>query len=149
MIGSLTKALKKVFGDKAHRDLKEVTPLVEKTNAEFAKLSDLSNDEFRSRTTELKARITERTKANDERVEALRAEIEERADMDIQERETRYQEIDKLEEESVKQMEDDPARDPSRGFRCGEGDRTSLQGERGIARKGDGHGPRAGHEAAG
>ena len=41
MIGSLTKALKKVFGDKAQRDLKEVTPLVDKTNEEFAKLAGI------------------------------------------------------------------------------------------------------------
>ena len=50
MIGSFTKALKKVFGDKAQRDLKEVLPLVDKANAEFAKLSSLSNDELRERT---------------------------------------------------------------------------------------------------
>jgi preprotein translocase subunit SecA len=106
MIGSLTKALKKVFGDKAQRDLKEVTPLVDKTNEEFAKLAGLSNDELRARTSELKARITAHTKSNDERVSALRSEIEADQGMDIQERETRYQEIDKLEEESVKQMEE-------------------------------------------
>ncbi|MCB0770041.1 MAG: preprotein translocase subunit SecA, partial [Flavobacteriales bacterium] len=106
MIGSLTKALKKVFGDKAQRDLKEVTPLVDKTNEEFAKLAGLSNDELRARTSELKARIAAHTKSNDERVSALRSEIEADQGMDIQERETRYQEIDKLEEDSVKQMEE-------------------------------------------
>jgi len=105
MIGSLTKVFKKVFGDKADRDLKEIMPLVELTKAEYAKLSNLSNDALRSRTTELKARITESTKANSEKVETLRAEIEDHVDMPIHEREIRYQEIDKLEEDSVKQME--------------------------------------------
>ena len=106
MIGSLTKALKKIFGDKAQRDLKEVMPLVEKCTAEFAKLAGLSNDELRERTTTLKARITDRTKANDERVEALRAEIEADQHMAIHEREQRYLEVDKLMEESVKHMEE-------------------------------------------
>ena len=106
MIGSLTKALKKVFGDKAQRDLKDVMPLVERTNAEFAKLSGLSNNELRERTNALKARIVERTRTNDERAAALRAEIDADPGMDIQEREHRYQEIDKLNESSVKQIEE-------------------------------------------
>jgi len=106
MIGSFTKALKKVFGDKAQRDLKEVMPLVDRTKAAFAELQGLSNDELRERTTALKARIKERTKVNDDRVEALRAEIDGDPHMDIQEREQRYQEIDKLEEASLKQIEE-------------------------------------------
>jgi preprotein translocase subunit SecA len=106
MIGSLTKALKSVFGDKYQRDLKEVMPLVERTKAEFAKLAPLTNNELRQRTQDLKARIAERTKANDERVAALRAEIDADPRMDIHERERRYEEIDKLEEQSVKQIEE-------------------------------------------
>ncbi|MCB9177862.1 MAG: preprotein translocase subunit SecA [Flavobacteriales bacterium] len=106
MIGSFTKALKKVFGDKAQRDLKEVMPLVDQTKAAFAELEGLSNDELRERTTTLKARIKERTKVNDDRVEALRAEIDGDPQMDIQEREQRYQEIDKLEEASLKLIEE-------------------------------------------
>jgi preprotein translocase subunit SecA len=101
MIGTLTNALKKVFGDKYQRDLKEVMPLVESAKAEFAKLHSLSNDELRARTQVLRARITERTKANDERVAALRSETEADPGMDIHERELRYQEIDKLEAENV------------------------------------------------
>ena len=54
MFGTL---IKKVFGDKATRDLKEATPIVDLTNAEFVKLSGLSNDELRGRTSTLKARI--------------------------------------------------------------------------------------------
>ena len=106
MIGSFTKALKKVFGDKAQRDLKEVMPLVDQTKAAFAELERLTNDELRERTTQLKARIKERTKANDDRVEALRAEIDADPQMDIHEREQRYQEVDKLEEASLKQIEE-------------------------------------------
>ncbi|MBL7980520.1 MAG: preprotein translocase subunit SecA [Flavobacteriales bacterium] len=106
MIGSLTKALKKVFGDKAQRDLKEVTPLVEQTKVEFAKLASLSNNELRQRTQDLKARIAARTKANDEKAEALRAEIESDPQMDIHERERRYEEVDKLQEQSLKLIEE-------------------------------------------
>ncbi|MCC6542262.1 MAG: preprotein translocase subunit SecA [Flavobacteriales bacterium] len=102
MLGTI---IKKVFGDKSTRDLKEVQPLVEKCKEAFAKLADLSHDDLRERTLALKARINERTKANDERVEALRTEIDADPQMDIQEREQRYQEIDKLQEASVKEIE--------------------------------------------
>ncbi|MFZ1333337.1 MAG: preprotein translocase subunit SecA, partial [Flavobacteriales bacterium] len=103
MFGTL---IKKVFGDKATRDLKEATPIVELTNAEFVKLAGLSNDELRERTTTLKARIAERTKESDDKVIALRNEIEEDPRMDIQDREQRYEEIDKILEQSVKDIEE-------------------------------------------
>ena len=101
MIGSLTKALKKVFGDKHQRDLKEVMPLVEEIKAAHASLTGTSNDELRARSAALKARIAQGTKSNDDRVAQLRSEIEAEPNMDIHEREERYQEIDKLEAESV------------------------------------------------
>ncbi|MCB9183111.1 MAG: preprotein translocase subunit SecA [Flavobacteriales bacterium] len=106
MIGSLTKAFKKVFGDKYQRDLKEVMPLVELANAEFAKLAPLSNNELRQRTNDLRARIAERTKANDDRVAQLRAEIDADPRMDIHAREERYESIDKIEAENVKVIEE-------------------------------------------
>jgi preprotein translocase subunit SecA len=106
MIGSITKALKKVFGDKAQRDLKEVMPLVDATKTAFATLATLSNDELRRRTHELRARITDRTRTNDDRVAALRAEIENDPRMDIQDREQRWEEIDKIQVESLKVIEE-------------------------------------------
>jgi preprotein translocase subunit SecA len=106
MIGSLTKALKKVFGDKHQRDLKEVMPLVEEIKAAHASLTGTSNDELRARSAALKARIAQGTKSNDDRVAQLRSEIEAEPNMDIHEREERYQEIDKLEAESVQRIEE-------------------------------------------
>ncbi len=106
MIGSLTKALKKVFGDKHQRDLKEVMPLVEEIKAAHASLTGASNDELRARSAALKARIAQGTKSNDDRVAQLRSEIEAEPNMDIHEREERYQEIDKLEVESVQRIEE-------------------------------------------
>jgi preprotein translocase subunit SecA len=106
MIGFLSKALKQVFGDKAQRDLKEVMPLVELTKSAYEKIGGLSNDALRARTAELKARITARTKENDDKVAALRAEIEADPRMEIHERERRYEDIDKLLEGSLTQIEE-------------------------------------------
>jgi preprotein translocase subunit SecA len=105
MIGFLTKALKNVFGDKAQRDLKEVMPLVERANAEFTKLQGLSHDELRARSLALKARIASATEADDQRVASLRAEIEADPQMDILAREARYEEIDRIQKDSLGKVE--------------------------------------------
>ncbi|MBS1580844.1 MAG: preprotein translocase subunit SecA [Bacteroidetes bacterium] len=103
MLGNL---IKKVFGDKATRDLKDVQPVVENVKAEYAKLNGLSNDELRARTAGFKARIAERTAEQQGEVERLRKEIEEDPRMAIHEREERYQRIDKLEEKIVERIEE-------------------------------------------
>jgi preprotein translocase subunit SecA len=105
MIGFLTKTLKNVFGDKAQRDLKEVMPLVERANAEFAKLQGLSHDDLRARSQQLKQRIATATEADDKRVAELRAEIEADAQMDILAREARYEEIDRIQKDSLGKVE--------------------------------------------
>ena len=106
MIGTFSKAIKTIFGDKATRDLKEVGPMVERVKEAFAQLSPLSNDELRARTEGLRQRIRERTQEDDARVKALRDEIEADPGMDIHAREERYQEIDKIEEGILKKLEE-------------------------------------------
>ncbi|HEX2616186.1 MAG TPA: preprotein translocase subunit SecA, partial [Flavobacteriales bacterium] len=103
MFGNL---IKKVFGDKATRDLKEVQPLVDQVKAEFDKVGGLSNDELRARTTGLKQRIAERVQESQGRADQLRAEIDGDPHMAIHEREERYQEIDKLEEKTLAGIEE-------------------------------------------
>ncbi|MBK9759568.1 MAG: preprotein translocase subunit SecA [Flavobacteriales bacterium] len=103
MFGSLIKS---IFGDKAQRDLKEVQPLVERVKEEFAKLEQLTNNELRGKTVEFKARIADRTKDEQARVDQLRKEIDEDPRMEIGEREARYKEIDLTEDKIVKLVED-------------------------------------------
>ena len=103
MLGNL---IKKVFGDKAQRDLKEVQPMVERVKAEFAKLAEVSNDELRAKTVDFKQRIADRIKDEQARVDVLRTEIEEDPRMEIHMREERYKEIDELEEKIVGLIED-------------------------------------------
>ncbi len=102
MFGSI---IKKVFGDKAQRDLKEVQPLVESVKAEYSKLQQLSHDDLRARSAALKERIASTVRTEQDRVNALRAEIDADPGMDIHAREERYQEIDKLEEKIVQDIE--------------------------------------------
>ncbi|MBK8500522.1 MAG: preprotein translocase subunit SecA [Flavobacteriales bacterium] len=106
MIGSFTKALKKVFGDKYQRDLKEVMPLVDQAKVEFAKLDGITHNELRERAQDLRARILASTKANDDRVAEQRALIDADPHMDIHEREERYEQIDELEKKSLVVLEE-------------------------------------------
>ena len=56
--------LKKLFGNKSQRDLKEIMPYVNKINQCYENISKLSNDELRAKTLELKAKIKCLTKAD-------------------------------------------------------------------------------------
>src|SRR5690606_6340520 len=87
MLGNI---IKKVFGDKASRDLKEVQPLVEKIKAEFPKLDGLSNNELRAKTDDFRQRIADKIADEQARIDHLRKETEENPRMAIADREARY-----------------------------------------------------------
>ena len=58
MIGILNKTITKIFGSKSDKDLKEILPQVTRIKEEFAKLTNVSNDELRAKTQEFKNRIS-------------------------------------------------------------------------------------------
>ena len=59
---SIVNSLLKVFlGDKSGKDLKKITPLVDDINNHFNKMSSLSNDQLRNKTTEFKKSISDQT----------------------------------------------------------------------------------------
>lgn len=105
MLGSLKNVLKKVVGDKTQRDLKEISPIVEKVKAEYDKLGSITHDELRERTVQLKGRIQEAISTEESRIKELRQEINDNPDMAIDDRESHYLEIDKLEENILEKME--------------------------------------------
>jgi preprotein translocase subunit SecA len=95
--------LGKLFGSKDKRDLKEISPIVDKIKAVYDEISKLSNDELRSRTETLKVRIKEYVATEVARVAELKASIEE---TEINLREKIYIEIDKLEKEITAKYEE-------------------------------------------
>jgi len=88
--------LKKILGNKADRDLKEIQPIVEKIKATYQGVVGLSNDELRNKTEELKKKISDSVTPELERIKELRDSIE---STDIDHRDKIYDEIDKLEKE--------------------------------------------------
>ena len=94
--------LRKILGNKAQRDLKEITPFVDKIKAVYDEISKLSNDELRARTEAIKTRIQDYVAPEVNRIAELKASIEE-TEIDL--REKIYSEIDKLEKEITDKYE--------------------------------------------
>ena len=76
-----------------------------KVNAEFAKLGSLSNDELRGKSAGLKQHIANELKTIDDKIIALRTEIEENFEMDVDEKEVLFKQIDALGVDRDKELE--------------------------------------------
>jgi len=105
MLNSFTKGIAKVFGTKAERDLKVLTPFVGLINKEFEKLKDISDDDLRGKTSELKAIIADKLKHIDEQIDALHKEVEDSPDLDINSKEEKFNQIDNLEKDRDEELE--------------------------------------------
>ncbi len=94
--------LKKLFGNKAQRDLKEIEPYVDKIKLAYETVKNLSHDELRAKTEELKAKIQLFVEPELKKINELKASIEE-TEIDL--REKIYSDIDKLEKEVTEKYE--------------------------------------------
>jgi len=99
---ALNNFFKKILGNKAQRDLREIEPIVEKIQAVYPEIKSLSNDDLRARTASLKERIQEYVAPEVNRIQELKNSIEE-TEIDL--REKIYTEIDKLEKEITDKQE--------------------------------------------
>ncbi len=106
MLDLVTKGLTKVFGTKADKDIKAVTPYVEKINKEFEQLRDISDDALRGRTAELKGIIAEKLKHVDDELKSLHDKVESDPQLDILEKEQIFEQIDNLESKRDEELED-------------------------------------------
>jgi preprotein translocase subunit SecA len=103
MIGT---TLKKIFGTKSDRDIKLILPYVEKTNLEYAKLRELSDDGLRNRTAEVQKVIGDRLEDIDRNIEALHRQIADNPEMELQDKEDIFNQIDKLEADRNTRLEE-------------------------------------------
>jgi preprotein translocase subunit SecA len=77
--------LKKVFGTKSDREMKEHAPLIEKINSAYDKLRNLSNDELRNKTNDFRAEINDYLADIDAKIEDLRKQAIETNDISLKE----------------------------------------------------------------
>lgn len=100
---ALVDIIKKVFGSKSERDMKQVKPILEKVLAAYKDIDKLSNDELRARTEELKKKIREREEPFEKRIAEIREHLE--SDIPVSEKEKLATESDKLVKEEDEEIE--------------------------------------------
>jgi len=98
----LNDIISKIFGSKAQRDLNEVNPVVKRIKEAYAGIEKLSNDELRNKTKELEKRIQDYVAEERSDIESLKADMEQ---IDLDEREAVWNQIDKLEKEITEKYE--------------------------------------------
>jgi len=83
--------------------MKEINPFVEKIHIEFEKLQNLSNDQLRDKTQELKKEILEYIAEDENKIKSIKESAEE--EEDVYRKEESYNEIDKIEKQINEKLE--------------------------------------------
>ncbi|SEG39592.1 preprotein translocase subunit SecA [Sphingobacterium lactis] len=100
----MLKFLSKLFGSKSERDIKGVHPLVNKIKEEYEKLSGLTHDELRAKTTEFKERISTYLQDIDKEIDELKGQAD--ATEDMEKKTSIYDQVDKLTKDRDKKLEE-------------------------------------------
>ncbi len=98
--------IKKIFGDKASRDLKAIEPILDSVLKAYEHISTLSNDELRAKSHTFREKIQERIANETKEIAVIQAQIEEDPDMSNNDKEKLYAEIDKLEKQQYEKTEE-------------------------------------------
>ena len=104
-MAGLLNIISKLFGNKYDKDVKEITPIIEKINFEFSKLSTLTNDDLREKTSNFKNQIIDFTSNEKQEIEELKKEAN-LATTPTDEKEGLYKKIDSLEELIITKTEE-------------------------------------------
>jgi len=105
MIGAINKILKKLVGDKTQQDLKDINPVVEQIKQIGQTLSAISNDELRAKTEKLKQQIAHAIAPSEEEINQLKMKAEALPGTELEQKESLFAQIDKLEKEIDRQIE--------------------------------------------
>ena len=103
MIGIISKLF---GGSKSEKDVKKITPQVEKINGFFTQFQSLSNDDLRNKTVEFKQRLASHLTIIDKEIADKKQAAEELPVAEINSRDTIYKEIDELKKTRDKQIEE-------------------------------------------
>lgn len=96
------KILTSLFGNKSNRDMKLIQPQVEKVKEAYPDIEKLSNDNLRAKSKEIREHVQAAAKPFLEKIEELKAKIEETP---IDEREPIFAEIDKQDKDMLEALE--------------------------------------------
>jgi preprotein translocase subunit SecA len=96
MIDFINKTISGLFGKKSDRDIKSIEPIVAKIHESYKLIEQLSNDELRNKSNELKLKIAAAVEAEESKVKELKAKVETDEIVSVEEKEKVYAEIDAL-----------------------------------------------------
>ncbi|MBX9853729.1 MAG: preprotein translocase subunit SecA, partial [Cytophagaceae bacterium] len=105
MLDIFTKGLAKIIGSKADSDRKQLLPYVQLINAEYAKLKNITDDQLRAKTLEVQATIQKDLQKIDDELNSLHKKIAEDFQLDLNQKEDIFTQIDKLEIERNQKLE--------------------------------------------
>ena len=97
---------KKLFGDKASRDNKALQPILQKTLKAYDEIVKLDIDSLRHKTQEFKEYIKNKTATEVAEIAELKAKVEANPDMEPDDKEKLYNQIDKLEKQELDHIEE-------------------------------------------
>jgi len=101
----MLKLIAKIFGSKSEKDIKRMTPLVDQTIQEGEKLVSISHDELRTKTLEIQEYINAKLKSIDDELAALHQQVADQPELDINEKESIFLNVDKIELDRNKELE--------------------------------------------
>ena len=101
---ALSGIIRKLFGSKADRDMKELRPMLDKVLAAYPTIDALDNDALRARTEALKKRLAEAEAPFEKRIEEIKAELD--TDIPVKRKEELATESDKLVKEEDEKIEE-------------------------------------------
>jgi preprotein translocase subunit SecA len=101
---SVINSILKIFvGNKAKKDLKEISPLVLSINSFEENYSDLSNDELRNKTNEFKKEIKSLKKPFQDKIDVLNGNISNESD--IEKKEKLYDDIEEIDQNFLDELD--------------------------------------------
>jgi len=92
--------IKKMLGTKSDKDIREITPQLNKIKEVYPQIEKLTNDQLRNKTLEFREKIATATAEKEALITQLKEQIENDAEMDMDEKEKIYVQIDHLENEN-------------------------------------------------
>jgi preprotein translocase subunit SecA len=99
--------IQKIFGgSKSEKDVKKISPVIEKVNHHFTAYASLSNDQLRNKTQEFRQRIKEHLTEISETIASKNKQAEELPFNDLLGKDAIYQEVDKLKKERNKKIDE-------------------------------------------
>jgi preprotein translocase subunit SecA len=101
----MLKLIAKIFGTKSEKDIKRIMPLVEQTKQEGERLKSISNDDLRNETKKIQEFINQELKSIDDTLASLHQQIADNPQLEINDKEAIFIQIDKLEAHRNKELE--------------------------------------------